>query len=105
MWWGLHAIVVSVVVTSAWSGPADAGEARETTSVIAQGADVDSVAAAVEEVGGRVTRRLGIITAVAAEVTSAQLEELTGHPAVERIWLDDSVEAQEEEDREGDGDG
>jgi hypothetical protein len=63
-------------------------------SVIAQGADVATVAAAVREVGGTVTRELGIIQAVAAEVTPAQRRALAGHAAVRRVWEDATVHTQ-----------
>jgi predicted enzyme related to lactoylglutathione lyase len=78
---------------------ADAPVAPEVVSVIAQGADVEAVAAAVHEVGGTVTRELKIIHAVAAEVTPAQERALAAHSAVERVWRDGEVHAQDPEDQ------
>jgi hypothetical protein len=74
-------------------------EAPEVVSVIAQGADVETVAAAVREVGGTVTRELGIIQAVAADVTPAQERALADHSAVERVWRDGTVHAQDPEEQ------
>jgi anti-sigma-K factor RskA len=74
-------------------------EAPEVVSVIAQGADVGTVAAAVQEVGGTVTRELKIIHAVAADVTPAQERALEEHTAVERVWRDGTVHAQDPEEQ------
>ena len=74
-------------------------EAPEVVSVIAQGADVETVTAAVREVGGTVTRELEIIHAVAADVTPAQERALAEHSAVERVWRDGEVHAQDPEEQ------
>ena len=66
-------------------------------SVIAQGSDVETVAAAVHEVGGTVTRELKIIHAVAANVTREQETALARHAAVKRVWQDGAVHAQNPE--------
>ena len=47
-----------------------------TTSVLVQGSNVSSVAAAVRAVGGEVTHELGIINAVGAQLTQDQIRRL-----------------------------
>ena len=49
---------------------------QETTVYIVQGADLDTARAAVETAGGVVTRELGIIDAVGAELTAQALQRL-----------------------------
>jgi len=97
------AVVASPVVVALGIGGGVAAaeapaEAPTVVSVIAQGADVETVAAAVDEVGGTVTRELRIIRAVAAEVTPSQERALARHEAVKRVWRDGTVEAQSPEE-------
>ena len=94
-------LVAVVLATGCGMATRDVAEAPTSApvqvSVIAQGADVESVAAAVHEVGGTVTRELNIIHAVAADVTPEQEQALAGHAAVKRVWQDGAVHAQHEE--------
>ena len=99
---GWRVIAVPVAISLALCGvatAADTPDAPEVVSVIAQGADVETVAAAVREVGGTVTRELKIIHAVAADVTPAQERALAAHSAVERVWRDGEVHAQDPEEQ------
>ncbi len=73
--------------------PAVHQEAEQTpTSVIVQGDDLDTVRAAVLEVGGEITHELGIINSVGANLTPAQLERLNRSGLV-RIHENRSVES------------
>ena len=56
-----------------------------TTSVIVQGNDTRELVALVENVGGEVTHELGIIDAVAANLTREQYESMAASTAVRRI--------------------
>lgn len=76
----------------AWSVSASA-EGTGAVEVIVQGQGTASVADLVSAAGGRVTRELGIIDAVAAELTASQLAVLAGADGVRRIWDSDMVEA------------
>jgi len=58
--------------------------AAATTGYIVQGADTTAARAAVEAAGGRVTHELGIIHAVGAELSAAQLARLV---CVSRVRL------------------
>jgi hypothetical protein len=97
--WGAGALLVAVVLaTGCGVATKDVAEAPTKApvqvSVIAQGSDVATVAAAVHEVGGTVTRELNIIHAVAADVTPEQEQALSRHAAVKRVWQDGMVHAQ-----------
>ena len=92
-------VAAPVAVILALGGAAAAADAPEVVRVIAQGADVKTVAAAVHEVGGTVTRELKIIHAVAAAVTPAQERALAAHSAVEGVWRDGEVHAQDPEEQ------
>ncbi len=63
------------------------------TSHIVQGAGVDTVTAAVQAVGGQISHSLGIIHAVAAELTAEQRDQLATNPAVWRIHDNPPVKA------------
>jgi anti-sigma-K factor RskA len=92
-------LIVAALALGCATAVADTpAEAPEVVSVIAQGADVGTVAAAVHEVGGTVTRELRIIQAVAVDVTPAQERALAEHSAVERVWRDGTVHAQDPEE-------
>ncbi len=66
-----------IALTGAPAGPRGHDEA-EVHSLIVQGTDAAAVAVAVQEVGGRITHELGIIRAVAADLTPAQERRLAG---------------------------
>ena len=57
----------------------------EATSVLVQGRDVAVVAAAVQAAGGTVTHELGIIDAVAAELSESQIESVGRMAGVKRV--------------------
>jgi hypothetical protein len=102
-WWRAGALLVAVVLaTGCGVATKDVAEAPPhapvQVSVIAQGSDVATVAAAVHEVGGTVTRELSIIHAVAADVTPEQERALARHAAVKRVWQDGAVHAQSSEE-------
>ena len=74
------------------NGEPEAG-AAETRRVIVQAADSATAAERVRAMGGVVTHELGIIDAVAAELTPAQRRALERQAAVRRIYDDGTVEA------------
>ncbi len=79
------ALAVGVVLTPGPSRkrvPADA----KSLSVIVQSTDLAGAARAVRSVGGTITHELGIIDAVGARLTAAQVETLRRLPAVRRIY-------------------
>ena len=59
-----------------------------TISVLVQGSNGTSVAAAVRAVGGEVTHELGIIDAVGARLTQAQIRRLGARDTTLRIQAD-----------------
>ena len=72
------------IETTAAKDPAS----EPTTSVLVQGNNVTSVAAAVRAVGGEVTHELGIINAVGARLTQAQIRLLEARDKTLRIQAD-----------------
>ncbi len=97
-WWraggGLALALVLGCGIGTRSGVDAAARPAAQQSVIVQGVSVEAASAAVRQVGGTVTRRLAIINAVAADVTSDQRRALADHSAVERVWDDGTVHAQ-----------
>ena len=69
--------------------PASPSSATET--YIIQGTDVAAARQAVTAVAGELTRDLGIIGAVAAELTPAQVDQLTALAPAVRLWADAPV--------------
>ena len=61
-------------------------------SVIIQASSAAQAAALVRDAGGTVTRELGVIHSVAAELTAEQEIELTRNAGVQRVWDNGSVE-------------
>ena len=83
-----------VVVTTALAIAALAalfGGQDQTTRVLLQGPDVETVAAAVRAVGGEITHELGIINTVGARVTPTQLRRLEASDESLRIQADRTV--------------
>jgi serine protease AprX len=72
----IGSIIVMVAGCVLLAVPCRAADQIQATSVIVQGRDMALAAKAVRSVGGRVTHELGIIRAVGAELTPAQLERL-----------------------------
>ena len=62
------------------------------SSVIVQGHDLAAVSAAVRSVGGAITHELGIIDAVAGELTEAQIERVEQMAGVRRVVANHAVE-------------
>src|SRR5512147_1803410 len=59
--------------------------------LIVEGRDLASAAGAVRDVGGRIVHELGIIDAVAAELTPAQIAQLRGRKDISRIHQNRSI--------------
>ena len=66
--------------------PAATPPEANSLSLIVQATDLAGAARAVRSVGGTVTHELGIINAVGARLTAAQVEALRRSPAVRRIY-------------------
>ena len=81
----LAALLLGVCLTAPIS-------ASEVESFIVQGDSLQAVASAVESVVGTVTHELGIIRAVAAELTAAERLALARTVGVHRIWDDGTAE-------------
>jgi len=76
---GLGLVAAAILVLASSGTPAD------TRSVIVQGDDLQSVARAVLDAGGAVTHELGIINAVAAELTAREIDALTASVPTLRV--------------------
>ena len=63
-----------------------------TNSYIVQGADVPQIKALVVEHGGEITHELGVIRAVAADLTVDQVADLRRHDDVRRVYDNAAVE-------------
>jgi serine protease AprX len=63
-----------------------------TSSFIVQGGSLESIAAIVQSVGGDITHELGVIKAVGADLTAAEVSSLRAHPEVRRLYSNESVE-------------
>jgi serine protease AprX len=66
--------------------------APTTSSYIVQGNSIADVKALVSAQGGEITHELGVIAAVAANLTAAQLTELRADDAIRRIYDNGAVE-------------
>ncbi len=66
--------------------------AGERTSYIVQGASLPAVKALVRARGGEITHELGVINAVAAELTVDQAAALRGHDAIRTVYGNGSIE-------------
>ncbi len=73
--------------------PADAQptDAQPTRRVLVQADRLETAVEAVLEAGGEITHELGIINAVAARLTEAQIEAANAHAGVRRIHDDRAV--------------
>ena len=65
---------------------------KATQAYIVQGHDLVSLQNAVEAVGGEVTHKLGIINAVGARLSDAELRALKQRQEVRRVYADSAVE-------------
>ena len=85
--------VGALAMLGAWQiSVPDTDRANETVvSVLVQGPDVATVAAAVRAAGGEVTHELGIINAVAAEMAPRTYERLAADSGL-RLYADSGVE-------------
>ena len=87
-------VAAIILLTAVWQaapapeGPARPGVVEPTAAVIVQGEELAAVAAAVRRAGGEITHELGIIDAVGAALSPAQLARLEGSEAVSRIYAD-----------------
>ena len=66
-----------------------------THSMIVQGSDLAAVRSAVVAVGGEITHELGIIDAVGATLTAAQIDALNHNQGVTRVYGDAEVQVAE----------
>ncbi len=87
---GLAGLALALFL-SAGVTPGESGDGAPAQRVIVQGSDLDSVVEAVAATGARITHRLGIIRAVAAEVTNEQLERLQRAGNGLRVMVDREV--------------
>lgn len=69
---------------------ADVGS-EQTTAVLVQGSDTAALAAAVRAVGGEITHELGIINAVGALLSEAQVRQLKANNSTLRIQANSTV--------------
>lgn len=83
-------VLVGLMLTPLGSVAPLAGQ--PTVGVIVQGSDIATAAASVHSVGGTVTHELGIINAVGAQLTAAQLAALQGLNGISRIYENRRVE-------------
>ncbi len=67
-------------------------ERPDPSSVIVQGKDTTAVGKLVRQFGGTVTHELGVINAVAADLTAKQIDELRESPAVSRVYANRIVD-------------
>ena len=80
------------------SSPSSGVEALEARSFVVQAADAGAAAAAVAAAGGTVTHELGIIDAVAADLTAAQLKALRQAARVQAIHANHGVQTAGDEE-------
>ena len=91
------ALAVSIgALAAAGSGAASAAQTAErgsgpTSSVIVQGRDVATTAAAVRRLGGQVTADLAIVGGVAADLTEAQAAALAAQPGIRAVTPNERV--------------
>ncbi len=69
-----------------------APEKLQRHSVIVQGANLQAVKLAVQSVGGEVSHELGIIKAVSANLTDAQMEKLRAIQGIRRVYANSGVD-------------
>ena len=74
-------------------------------SYIVQGESLAAVKQLVEEEGGEITHELGVIRAVAAMLTTAEVEALRGHAAIRAIHENGSVETASKGSKNSNGGG
>ncbi|NNC75180.1 MAG: S8 family serine peptidase, partial [Acidimicrobiia bacterium] len=94
MW--LLLVVFGLAVSAAAQPPLPADSAESYIVQVADGHDAVSIVGAT---GGSVTHQLGIIGAVAADLTVVQHLRLEEDPAVERIWINGLAELTGKPDR------
>ena len=89
-------ILVSIAIfgMSACAGLQPAADrstaAAPVSSYIVQARSLAAAQAAVHSADGSITHELGVIGAVAAELTAAQLAELRKHSAVRRVYANEA---------------
>ena len=74
----------AIITTMTLGACRDQVGSYEATSVLVQGPDLETVAAAVRAVGGEITHELAIINAVGAKLTARQLRRLDSRRATTR---------------------
>jgi len=79
------ALLGLAVSMSFWKPATDVVD-EPTASYIVQGASLEEVTAVVSAAGGVITHELGVISAVAAELTARQVEDLRRHRDVRRVY-------------------
>ena len=90
-----------VPVSDLLMNPSPTDDLPATAGVIVQGVPQVDLVAAVENLGGEVTRDLAVIDAVAARVPENQLDALRRAPGVRRVWEDGIVQAEQAGDSDG----
>ena len=84
--------IAACLAVAGWTVVREPDGGETASRVLVQAADMTIAAELVRGVGGEVTHRLGIIDAVAAELTDRQLEALRSAPDVRRIYRDHTLE-------------
>lgn len=81
-------LAIGILLSSlATSANPSAGADGDMQSLIVQGTNRASVAAAVEAVGGQITNELGVINAFGVRLPESQREALDTQPAVEKVYV------------------
>ena len=85
-------VALSVMAVTAISFLAWDDDFTPTSSYIVQGKTLSEIRSIVSEYGVETTHELGIIRAVAADLTQEQVAELRSREAVRRVYSNDAVE-------------
>ncbi len=93
------------LVFAAEFGPGVQADATPAVSYILQGESAEAVADAVIDVDGDITHELGVIRAVAANLTAAQLEAIRNDSRVTHVHGNTQVETAGKPDKSGGGGG
>ena len=87
--WPIALLCLTLALTMAWARPSVATAAAEPEKpqrYIVVGASVPAAEEAVQEAGGKVTRELGILKGVGAELTQSQVKSLKTDRSVRHVF-------------------
>ena len=85
-------VALSVIAVTAMSFLVRHDNAAPASSYIVQGKSLSEMQSVMAEYGVEITHELGVIRAVAADLTRQQVTELRSHEAVRRIYSNDVIE-------------